>query len=286
MRPRFPTIVCALWFLTVALLPGTCALAVQIDGFSEPYRDIDVAASEIGIISSIEVKEGDRVTQGQLLARLDETLLQAALDIAKSAMESRGRLESASEELKLQTDMLAKLRDLRTRSHASLQEVERAETQLRIAAARLKAVREDHELKSLEYQRAQLELQRRRLVSPIDGVVTRILKDEGEFVSPADPVILKVVELDPLLVIFLVPAELVRELEVKQTVDVRMPAKATTVQGEVEFVSPTPDPQSGTARVRVRIDNPGEKLPSGATCQLILPDAARLSIGTAIPAGE
>jgi multidrug efflux pump subunit AcrA (membrane-fusion protein) len=34
----------------------------EVDGFTEPYRDIDVAASEMGPLVAIEVREGDRVT--------------------------------------------------------------------------------------------------------------------------------------------------------------------------------------------------------------------------------
>jgi multidrug efflux pump subunit AcrA (membrane-fusion protein) len=43
----------------------------------------------------------------------------------------------------------------------------------------------------------------------------------------------------------------------------------------VEFVSPTADAQSGTVRVRVRIPNPGETIPSGVTCRLLLADGTQ-----------
>ncbi len=246
------------------------AVALEVDGFTEPYRDIDVAASEAGLLERIEVKEGDRVTAGQLLARLDDTVLQATLAIAKTAVESQGRLESAEAELKLQSEMVAKLHGLRQRGHASRQEIERAESQLQIARANVRAMREQHRIKSLEYRRTRAQLKQRRLTSPIDGIVTHIHKDRGEFVSLSDPVVLKVVQLDPLLVVFSVPAKLGRALSAGQSADVRI--AESTVQGEVEFVSPSTDPQSGTTRVRVRIPNAGERLPSGAPCRLLLTD--------------
>ena len=49
---------------------------------------------------------------------------------------------------------------------------------------------------------------------------------------------------------------------------------AKTVQGKIEFVSPTADPQSGLSRVRVRLPNPKERLPCGATCYLLLADVS------------
>jgi RND family efflux transporter MFP subunit len=201
---------------------------------------------------------------------MDAAVLEATLDIAKSIKESRGRLESALEELQLQTKMVGKLAELHTRQHASRQELERARAQQRIAEAHLKAVREELAVKTLEYRRAQVQLERRRLKSPIDGIVTRILKDRGESVSLSEPVIVKVVQLDPLLVVFLVPADLTPQLESGKQVNVKFADTAQIVKASVEFVSPTTDPQSGLTRVRVRLPNPKEQLPCGATCYLLL----------------
>ncbi|MCA9168601.1 MAG: efflux RND transporter periplasmic adaptor subunit, partial [Planctomycetales bacterium] len=49
----------------------TVANAVEIQGFTEPYQDIDVAAAEAGIVEAIHVSEGDRVHENQLLLQLD-----------------------------------------------------------------------------------------------------------------------------------------------------------------------------------------------------------------------
>lgn len=249
---------------------AACSNATEIQGFTEPYQDIDVAAAEMGIVHTIAVKEGDRVTEDQILVRMEAAVLEVTLEIAKSIKESRGRLESAAEELDLQTKMVEKLQVLLSRQHASQQELERAEAQMRIAEARLKSVQEELEVKTLEHQRAEVEFERRQLRSPINGIVTRIGKARGESVSLSDPVILKVVQLDPLLVIFLVPADQAGTLKNGKTVGVRIAQSGTATKGEVEFVSPTTDPQSGLTRVRVRLPNPQERLPCGATCYLIL----------------
>lgn len=260
-------LLCILWIGWSS--PST---AVEIQSFTEPYRDIDVAAADMGIVEAINVKEGDRVEKGQLLARIDASVLEATLHIAESIKESRGQLESATAELELKTTMLAKLETLHTRQHASRQEIERARNQKRIAEAHLQAVREELKVKTLEYQRTQVELERRRVRSPIDGVVTQIFKDRGETVLLNEPVLLKVVQLDSLLAIFLVPAAEARCLQRRKSIDVRIAGVPTRVRGDIEFVSPLADPQSGLTRVRVRIANPEERLPCGATCYLQLDD--------------
>jgi RND family efflux transporter MFP subunit len=250
------------------------AHAVEIDGFTEPYRDIDVAATEMGRLVRLQVSEGDRVAVGQIVARLNDEVINATLDIAKAGMESSGRLEAAQAELRMHEETLVKLRELLERSHATRREVDRALAQKDMAAARVKTIVEELRVKTLEFQRTQTQLEQRRVLSPIEGIVTMRYKDEGEFVSPNDPIVVRVVQLDPLLVVFSVPLAEARKLDTEEPVQVQIEAGRKTVEGVVEFLSPTADAQSGTTHVRVRIPNPNEAIPSGVTCRLVLPDAA------------
>lgn len=262
--------------MAFALALGLCvseqAAGSEVQGFIEPYQDIDVAAAEMGIIESIQVKEGDRVRSGQVLVQMDSKELQVTLAIAKEIKQSRGRLESASAELQLQSKLVRSLVELRSRDHASEQELDRARAQEEIAKARLMSVQEELDVKTLEHERVKIQLERRRLRSPIDGICTEIKRDPGESVLLSDPVVIKIVQLDPLLVIFLVPADEARNLKTDEIVEVRILGTQKLAKGTVEFVSPTTDPQSGLTRVRVRVPNPGEKLPCGATCYLVLDD--------------
>ena len=259
--------------LTVAALAvvASQSQSAEIDGFTEPYRDIDVAAPEMGRVISLEVREGHRVSAGRLLARLDEDVLNALLKIAKADMESAGRLEAAQAELRMHQESLEKLEELLQRNHATQREVDRARAQKEMAEARVKAAHEELAVKALEFERTQAQLAQRRVFSPIDGVVTRVYKDAGEFVSPNDPILVKVVQLDPLLIVFSVPVAEARKLAAEATVHVRIESAEEPVEGVVEFVSPMGDAQSGTMRVSVRIPNPGEQVPGGATCHLLLP---------------
>ena len=263
------------WLFSVAflLLAGSAlqSAALEIDGFTEPYRDIDVGAPEMGQIVGLEVREGDRVTEGQELARLNDAVWNASLEVARVAMESAGRLEAAQVELRLYQEMLAKLEKLLERQHATPQEVDRALNHRDAAEARVRVAQEELLVRAQEYERARAQLEQRRVLAPIAGVITQVYKDAGEFVSPSDPMVVKVVQLDPLLVVFSVPVDEVHSLKVDESVNVRIKPIEDPVQGTVEFVSPTADAQSGTTRVRVRIPNPGEQISSGANCQLLLP---------------
>ena len=260
----------ACFVLAVLMVVVSQTYAAEIDGFTEPYRDIEVAAGEMGRIIHLNVREGDRVKVGQLLARLDDDVLNATLNIAKAAMDSSGRLEAAQAELQMYEESLEKLRELLARTHATPREVDRANSQKEMAEARVKVTREELRVKLLEFERTRTQLEQRRVLSPIEGIVTHLYKDEGEFVSPNDPVVVKVVQLDPLVVVFSVPLGDAKNLATKDSVEIRIESSKKTVQGVVEYVCPTAEPQSGTTRVRVRIPNSDETIPSGVTCHLLL----------------
>jgi len=256
------------WAWCVAVSGDAFAQSTDIDGLTEPYRTVEVAATEPGLITKLLVQEGDVVRQGQPLATLDSDVFAAMLAIAKQAMDSQGNLKSALADVQLKKDRLAKFEELRAKDHAREEELERARAELAIADARLLGVREDLEVRRLEFEKFKVQLDRRTVRSPLDGVVTRAHKDEGEYLAPNDPVIFTVVQLNPLLATFSVPAGRTKEWQTGQKIRVRLADQPSGVEGTVEFISPVTDAESGTVRVKVRLDNAAGNLRSGERCSL------------------
>lgn len=245
---------------------GTHALAEEIQSFTEPCRTINLAAAESGIVIGINVEEGDAVEKDQALADLNQDVLKAGVEIARSHRDSVSALKSAEAELQLRSERLRKLQELRINQNASEEEVNRARLEFEVAEARVLQVRESLEIKRLEYERIRLQLALRTVRSPIDGVVTELYRDIGEFVSPADPVVLTIVQLNPLRATFSVPATDVRSLRKGQTIPVRVDGVTKPVNAQIELVSPVINAESQTVRVKVELPNPGNRIRSGAKC--------------------
>jgi RND family efflux transporter MFP subunit len=252
--------------------------ANDVDGFTEPYRTINVAAAEQGVITSLLVKEGDTVHKGQLLATLDSDVWEAAKEIAKAGQDSMGRIKSATAALELKKERLEKIEELQAEGHAHPEEVMRAKTDLEIAEAELLAAREDQIIKSLEYARIQTQLERRKIVSPIDGVVTKIHKEVSEYVAATDPAVLTVVQCSRLKIIFPVPAPDAAYITVGQKIPVNFPGGMENAEGIVEVVNPVTDPESGTVRVKVVLDNAKGHYRSGMGCFLKMDTLSQRSL--------
>jgi RND family efflux transporter MFP subunit len=263
---------CIICSVAILLSGPAMVSAEEFEGFTEPFQVIDVAAAEMGIIDDIEVREGDRVGEGDVLATLDKEVLEVTLQIAAEAKAAQGQLAAAAAELRLRTERLERLTALRESQHASGQEVIRAVEEKEVAEGNLLAIQESLQVKALEYERIKAQLERRNVRSPVDGVVTEIYKDAGEFVAPTDPIVLTVVQLDPLFATFSIPAQYVRNLKSGGTVILRIGTTSSKTKGTLEFVSPVTNAQSGTVTVKVKVANSGGRFRSGERCKLLLSD--------------
>jgi len=271
--------------LTLAILCAGCTniavttLATEIDGFTEPYRSVDVAATEIGIIAEMKVREGDAVRKGQVLATLDNELQKALLAIAQKGVEARGQLESALAELALRQQRCDKLESLLAKGHARHEEIERARADVAVAKAHVLSANEDQAIRKLEHQKIAVQLKRRTVLAPIDGIVTVIHKDEGEYVAPTDPCILNIVQLNRLRATFSVPSVYGMTFKIGDRVPLRLASDTRPVEGILEYIAPVTDAESGTIRIKFRVDNPDGAYRGGQRCLLELPDKAA---GTAV----
>lgn len=241
-----------------------------VEAFTEPYREVAVAASEMGILTEMRVREGDTVRQGDIIALMDVEVLRASQEVARRSMTAEGALNSARADLEMKLSERAKLHELRSRNHASQQEVDRIDTEIRIAEARLQSVREELEIKQLEFLRIEAQLNQRTVRSPMNGIVTDVTREAGEYVSPSDPTVARVVQLDPLLIVFSVPLSQRNQISREQTVTLKVGSDAVRVPGFVEYVSPTSDSSNSSVRVKVRLPNPDGRFHSGERTVLII----------------
>lgn len=263
------------WLKHLTLAIAICSLAANcsaetIEGFTEPFRTIHVASPESGIVARVFVREGEVVTAGQQLVSLDDEVHRMLLEIAKQQMVATGRVNSTRAELDLHQSRFAKLSELRRAGQAYQQEVDRARADVEVAQGRLLAIEEDLALRRLEHKKIAVQLQRRTVTAPVNGVVLMLTKNPGEYVSPVDPEVLTLVQLNPLRATFLMNRTQSAQVRVGAPVTIAFTDSDMSAAGVVEQVSELTDAESGTVPVRIRIDNRDGKYRSGERCTLEL----------------
>lgn len=266
-----------LWGLSLVLCASTMAEPPQSaslprvnDGFLEPIRTIKVSAPESGVVTELPLKRGERVQAGEILAVLDQEVLEASREIAVARVESSSRREAAAIEYESKSKRLRHLLTLQRDGFGSNEEVDRARTELALAETEMKAADEQLRLDRLELARIEAQIERRRIRSPIDGVITELHQDVGEFVDANTPVVVTVVRLDELLVRFYLPAEIAGRFAADATVQIRLVETGELVKAVVEFLSPVVHAESGTVQLHLRVDNGRGRIRSGSRCRLEL----------------
>ncbi|HTG09796.1 MAG TPA: efflux RND transporter periplasmic adaptor subunit [Candidatus Eisenbacteria bacterium] len=200
---------------------------VSVTGTIEAIQ-VDVSAKIVGRIAERPVNEGDRVTAGQLLVRLDEAeqaaevrRQEAAVRTAQSTLDdllagarreemedARAALQSASATREWTQRDFQRAEGLFRQALIAAQEVDRARQAYEVAAAQEKSARQKlllleagsrpDQVEAARGQLAQarnaLDMARTRLkemaiFSPLDGVVLRKNLEVGELANPGVPIL-------------------------------------------------------------------------------------------------
>ncbi|MCP4192047.1 MAG: efflux RND transporter periplasmic adaptor subunit [Planctomycetaceae bacterium] len=267
MLIRFVLAVCFL----VGSLSSQGKSQSEADAFTAPYQELELAVGDAGVLTEVNVRTGEAVEVGQILAKLDTRVLDASLQISQAKAKFFGAVNAATAERDLRGKQFRQIENLYGRGHATERELERAETDYRISNARVEMAREELLLHRLECKRIEAQIERRRIRSPIDGVVSDVNKEVGESFSLTDPHLMTIVQLNKLRAKFsLTPAESAG-IQIGDQVSLRVTSPAREVIARVESVHPVIDAKSGTLIISMVIDNSKRKLRSGCRCFMRTP---------------
>lgn len=247
------------------------------EGFTEPRHDIMVAATEIGRIESLDVEVGDHVEAGQEVGHLEDALQASSVKIAQLQAEMTGELEAARAETSLHRSRTETLRVLAADGMARPDELVRAQTDLQIANARFVAAQEQVSLRKLELERHQLQLERRRIRVPMDGVISEVFHKPGEYLTPGDPAVVRLLVMDKLFGVFNIPVEDTAFLKIGSPAKVYLRSSSKTIEATITSIAPHIDGESGTVQVRVELDNTDRQLRCGDRCTLRLTSQAAVN---------
>jgi len=247
------------------------------------YGNIDIREAQLAFNSSehiaeIRVQEGDRVSKGQLLARLHTELLEAQLAEAKAAMEvqrqvlirletgsrpeeihkAEAELQAAEAQAKAAYDSYRRVAHLLEKKLVSPQDEEQARSRADAAAAQVKAVRATLALiragarkediaaarALLAAREASLKQARQRfadasLYAPADGIIRNRILEPGDMAFPQSPV-LTLAFLDPVWVRAYLPEPMLGRVRPGITAWITTDSyPEKRYQGWVGYISPT-----------------------------------------------
>lgn len=251
-------------------------------------QQVEVPARAQGVLSTIHVAEGDLVQQGMLLAQVDDaeaTLLKGRatveLEIEKDKLTNDVAIRTAQRALNFNREEFKRLETALQRIPGSISTSELETTRFRADQAQLelegaeRARRQNQlsaKLKGKELELSQHNVDVRKIIAPINGVVVEVLRQSGEWVEPGNKVV-RIVRIDRLRAEGLIKShEITSDLQgARAMVTVDLPGKGeTSFPGKVVFVSPEINPVNGQVRVWVEADNKDGLLKPGQRPRLTI----------------
>jgi multidrug efflux system membrane fusion protein len=226
------------------IVPETQVLEEVLRGRTEAVRKVDIRAETYGRVVELPVERGERVDEGDVIAKLSLDDRKARLGEANALLEQRRIEHNASK----------KLNDKGFRS----------DTQVAATQAALEAAEAAVAL-------AQSNLDNTIIRAPFAGLLDARPVDIGDYLKTGDMVAM-VVDLDPMLVVANAGEKIVGQLAPGQEGFARLGAgNGEEIAGSIRFVSSVADPATRTFRVELAVANPEGRIADGITAELRLP---------------
>ena len=247
-------------------------------GVTKPLHEPKLAFLKPGVIAKVNVKEGDTVKAGQVLAVQDDREEQAELASLEGDIKGAElQIEASQADLALKQVTLKRKREVHSEWVAAGKknsEIEEAEAAVTIAEVAIKYRRQELISAKLKHAAAKVRVDQKHLVSPINGIVAKVDVRVGEG-SDISRAAFQIVSNDTLYVeASNVPATKAKAMKVGQSLQVRYLDEERWMQGKLVFLSPYANASAGGARkIRMEMKNDGNR-EAGLPVYVRLPDAA------------
>jgi RND family efflux transporter MFP subunit len=241
-------------------------------GITEPYKDATLSATVSERISAILCQEGQVVRAGTVILELEREEETLEANRRRLIAESKAELNAARQRLEtLQLDLEATRQLYENTQSVSREELLQKELECKLAEAELEGLGIAEEREQIEYQIARVQLEKRLVRAPFDGVIVKIYPEVGENCSPQDPLV-RIADITKCRLIVHLEGAVSRRVTERTAAQVRIDGlgNPNILAGMVEYVSPVVDPSSGLREVKVLFDNDGNRVNPGMTGTLLL----------------
>ena len=242
---------------------------VLVTGHLEPTEEVEVVAPIGGGILHILSRPGDRVEEGQLLARLERGPASLAFDVARAeALVSRARVSEAEAAHARATQALERTERLARKELSSASTLEKAQAEEGRTRASLEAMRAERAAAAKRAIIRKHERDGMDVVAPIAGLVLEAPENVGAPVTSQTRLFRVAAPLDDMSVEAPIGEADIGDIAVGQRAVFDVPAyPGELFEATVDHISPNPRIDGGAVfyMVKLRAENGNHRLLPGMT---------------------
>lgn len=227
-------------------------------------QTVDVAPRVNGRITSINVKLGDRVRRGQVIAKIEDREIVEQLNQAQASHQvAEANIRQREADLNLAKTNVERSRNLFSRQLLPKQTLDDAEARYTAAVAQVDVSNAQLAQSQARLQELKINLSNTTVTSPVDGFVAKRNLDVGGFASQNTPVV-GVVDISSLRLVANVVEKDLRAVSVGDRAEVEVDAyPGEKFAGRIARLAPVLDPATRTAAMEVEVPNAQFRLKPG-----------------------
>lgn len=218
---------------------------LELQGNVQTKENIVIYPEMSGILLKINVKEGQEVTKGQILATIDDgglsqqvAQLQIQADLARTTFERQERL--------WEQKIGSEIQYLQAKSNFEAQE---------------KAVNQ------MKFQ-----LEKTVVKAPFSGVIDNIITQQGSFVSAGQSELMRIVNLNNMYIEVDVPESYINTVTKNKDVIVEFPVLGKSIKAQIRQAGNFINPSNRTFKIEVAVPNADKTIKPNLTAKLKIND--------------
>ena len=218
---------------------------LELQGSVETRKNVVLNAEIGGILQRIYIEEGQKVSKGQLLAKIDDGGMsqqvaqqQIQMELAKTTYERQKRLWDQQ--------IGSEIQYLQAKSSYE---------------AQMSAV---NQMKS--------QLSKSTITAPFSGIIDEIITEQGSVVSPGQTAVLRIVNLDDMYIQTDVPETYIADVTEGKTVQVYFPVLGDTIDTKVKQTGSYINPNNRTFNAEIDVPNKNKNIKPNLTARVKIND--------------
>jgi membrane fusion protein (multidrug efflux system) len=218
---------------------------IELQGSVDTKQNITLMPEMSGILTHVYVKEGQRVTKGQVLARIDD-----------------GGMSQSIEQMKVQAQL----------AKTTFQRQERLWNQKIGSEIQYLQAKANYEAQVNAIKSMQQQLAKTIVKAPFSGVIDDVITERGNTVSPGMTKLLRIINLDNMYIEVEVPETYITSVNEGTDVEVEFPMLGETFKSKVRQTSSFINPANRSFNIEIPVPNKNGRVKPNLTARLKIND--------------
>jgi len=218
---------------------------VELQGSVSTKQNIVIYPEFSGVLAQVYVKEGQRVTKGQTLARIDD-----------------GGLNQQLSQLKIQTAL----------ARTTFERQQRLWNQKIGSEIQYLQAKATYEAQEQAVNQLQQQVAKTIVRAPFNGTIDDVITEQGSVVSPGQTPLFRIVNLQDMYIETDVPERYISEVVEGKDVEIDFPVLNKKMNAKVRQAGNFINPANRTFKIEVEVDNKDRSIKPNLTAKLKIND--------------